>query len=87
MRPTLAAILANTHGPERIRHPRRRSFWHRIVPGERDPGRGRFLACALLHLAVMAGGHRHTGFDLFATVVPSVIAPCSASPNQGEYHA
>jgi hypothetical protein len=51
-------------------------------------GAGFLAAHALLHLALVAGGHsHHITFDFFAIVVPSAIALYSAFPNQGENHA
>ena len=58
-------------------------FWPAAVAG------AGFLAVhALLHVAMLAGGHsHHAGFDLLAIVLPSAAALYSAFPNQGEHHA
>ena len=46
-------------------------------------GAGFLAAHALLHLALIAGGHsHHVAFDLLAVVLPSAIAL-----SQGEHHA
>ena len=51
-------------------------------------GAGFLAAHALLHLALIAGGHaHHVAFDLLAVVLPSAIALYSAFPSQGEHHA
>jgi peptidoglycan/LPS O-acetylase OafA/YrhL len=58
-------------------------YWPAAVAG------ASFLAAhALLHLAMLAGGHtHHPAFDLLAIVLPSAAALYSAFPNQGENHA
>jgi len=61
--------------------------------GARATGRRQWQAPAswphaLLHLALIAGGHsHHVAFDLLAVVLPSAIALYSAFPSQGEHHA
>ena len=51
-------------------------------------GAGFLAAHALLHLAMIIGGHdHHATFDLLAVVLPSAIALYSAFPTQGERHA
>jgi hypothetical protein len=61
----------------------RPKYWPAAVAG------AGFLAVhALLHLAIMAGGHSHyPAFDLLVVVLPSAAALYSAVPSQGEYHA
>ena len=58
-------------------------FWPAAIAG------AGFLAVhALLHVAILAGGHsHHPAFDLFAIVLPSAAALYSAFPSQGEHHA
>jgi len=58
-------------------------YWPAAVAGA-----GFLAAHALLHLAMIAGGHaHHAAFDLLAIVLPSAAALYSAFPNQGENHA
>lgn len=61
----------------------RSTYWPAAVAG------AAFLAAhALIHLAMIAGGHdHHAAFDLLAVVVPSALALYSAFPNLGEHHA
>ena len=58
-------------------------YWPAAVAG------AGFLAIhALLHLAMLVGGHtHHPAFDLLVIVLPAAAALYSAFPSQGEYHA
>ncbi|WP_076858267.1 hypothetical protein [Bradyrhizobium mercantei] len=58
-------------------------YWPAAVAG------AAFLAGhALLHLAMIAGGHnRHAVSDLVAVILPAALALYSALPSQGEQHA
>lgn len=76
----LAFLMAGLALAVRAWRPR---YWPAAVAGA-----GFLAAHALLHLALIAGGHsHHAAFDFVAIVVPSAIALYSAFPNQGEYHA
>ena len=58
-------------------------YWPAAVAGA-----GFLAAHALLHLVMIVGGHsHHTGFDLFAIVLPAALALYSAFPTKGENHA
>jgi peptidoglycan/LPS O-acetylase OafA/YrhL len=58
----------------------RPSYWPAAVAGA-----GFLVAHALLHLAMIAGGHdHHTAADLATVIVPAALALYSAFPNQGE---
>ena len=58
-------------------------YWPAAVAGA-----GFLTAHALLHVAILAGGHAHyPAFDLLAIVLPSAAALYSAFPSQGEHHA
>jgi hypothetical protein len=58
-------------------------YWPAAVAGA-----GFLAAHALIHLAMIAGGHsHHAAFDLLAIVLPSAAALYSAFPSQGENHA
>ena len=58
-------------------------YWPAAVAGA-----GFLAAHALLHLAMIMGGHsHHTGFDLLVIVLPAALALYSAFPAQGENHA
>ena len=58
-------------------------YWPAAVAG------AGFLAVhALLHVAILVGGHTHyPTFDLLAIVLPAAAALYSAFPNPGEQHA
>jgi hypothetical protein len=76
----LAFLMAGLALAARAWRPR---YWPAAVAGA-----GFLAAHALLHLALIAGGHsHHAAFDFVAIVVPSTIALYSAFPNPGEYHA
>jgi hypothetical protein len=76
----LAFLVAGLALGARAWRPR---YWPAAVAGA-----GFLAAHALLHLALIAGGHsHHAAFDFVGIVVPSAIALYSAFPNQGEYHA
>ena len=76
----LAFLMAGLAFAARAWRPR---YWPAAVAGA-----GFLAAHALLHLALIAGGHsHHIAFDLLAIVVPAAIALYSAFPTQGEYHA
>ena len=76
----LAFLMAGLTLAARAWRPR---YWPAAVAGA-----GFLAAHALLHLALIAGGHsHHITFDLFGIVVPAAIALYSAFPNQGENHA
>jgi hypothetical protein len=76
----LAFLMAGLALAARAWRPR---YWPAAVAGA-----GFLAAHALLHLALIAGGHsHHVAFDLLAIVVPAAIALYSAFPNQGEHHA
>jgi hypothetical protein len=76
----LAFLMAGLALAARAWRPR---YWPAAVAGA-----GFLAAHALLHLAMIAGGHsHHTAFDFVAIVVPSAIALYSAFPSPGEYHA
>ena len=56
-------------------------YWPAAVAGA-----GFLAAHALLHLAMIMGGHsHHTGFDLAVIVLPAALALYSAFPAQGEH--
>ena len=76
----LAFLMAGLTLAARAWRPR---YWPAALAGA-----GFLAAHALLHLALIAGGHsHHIAFDFVAIVVPSAMALYSAFPNQGEYHA
>jgi hypothetical protein len=76
----LAFLMAGLALAARAWRPR---YWPAAVAGA-----GFLAAHALLHLALIAGGHsHHVAFDLLAIVVPAAIALYSAFPNPGEHHA
>ncbi|KRR25329.1 hypothetical protein CQ14_10070 [Bradyrhizobium lablabi] len=58
-------------------------YWPAAVAGA-----GFLVVHALLHVAILVGGHSHyPAFDLLAIVLPSAVALYSAFPNPGEQHA
>jgi hypothetical protein len=64
-----------------------RAWRPRYWPGA-VAGAGFLAAHALLHVAILVGGHTHyPAFDLLAILLPSAVALYSAFPRQGEYHA
>jgi hypothetical protein len=76
----LAFLMAGLALAVRAWRPR---YWPAAVAGA-----GFLAAHALLHVALIAGGHsHHVASDLLAIVVPSALALYSAFPSQGEYHA
>ena len=76
----LAFLMASLALAVRAWRPR---YWPAAVAGA-----GFLAAHALLHVALIAGGHsHHVASDLLAIVVPSALALYSAFPSQGEYHA
>jgi len=76
----LAFLMAGLALAARAWRPR---YWPAAVAGA-----GFLAAHALLHLALIAGGHsHHIASDLLAIVVPSAIALYSAFPSPGEHHA
>jgi hypothetical protein len=76
----LAFLMAGLALAARAWRPR---YWPAAVAGA-----GFLAAHALLHLALIAGGHsHHITSDLLAIVVPSALALYSAFPSLGEHHA
>src|SRR5450432_3139198 len=75
-----AFLVAGLALAVRVWRPR---YWPAAVAGA-----GFLAAHALLHLAMIVGGHDHqAGFDLLAVILPAALALYSAFPTQGEYHA